>query len=94
MKCPHCQSDLPSQQCPQCGEETPLSGNFCCHCGSSVAEGDTTSQNVDAGEEYDNDEIDFSERTLCSDGNCIGVINKNGVCNECGKPYTGETDEA
>jgi hypothetical protein len=34
---------------------------------------------------------DFSERKLCSDGNCIGVINEQGVCNLCGKPYTEET---
>lgn len=31
--------------------------------------------------------VDFSQRTLCSDGNCIGVINEQGVCNTCGKPY-------
>jgi hypothetical protein len=27
-----------------------------------------------------------SERILCSDGNCVGIINKNGICNICGKP--------
>jgi hypothetical protein len=27
---------------------------------------------------------------LCSDGNCIGVVNEKGVCHICGKPYTGE----
>lgn len=31
-------------------------------------------------------EIDFSKRILCSDGNCIGVINDKGVCNVCGRP--------
>jgi hypothetical protein len=35
-------------------------------------------------------EADFSKRILCSDGNCIGVINEHGVCNICGKPYTEE----
>jgi len=29
---------------------------------------------------------DLQERILCSDGNCIGVINNDGYCNECGKP--------
>jgi hypothetical protein len=38
------------------------------------------------------DAVDFSERTLCSDGTCIGVINEKGVCNECGKPYAGKAD--
>jgi hypothetical protein len=33
---------------------------------------------------------DFNERILCSDGNCIGTINKKGICNICGKPQTGE----
>jgi len=28
----------------------------------------------------------FSERILCSDGNCIGTIDRTGVCNICGKP--------
>ena len=35
-------------------------------------------------------EIDFSQRIPCSDGNCIGVINNQGVCNTCGKPYRKE----
>jgi hypothetical protein len=30
---------------------------------------------------------DLSERILCSDGNCIGTINENGICNICGKPH-------
>ncbi len=29
---------------------------------------------------------DWSERTLCSDGNCIGTINEKGYCCICGKP--------
>jgi hypothetical protein len=29
---------------------------------------------------------DWESRTLCSDGNCIGVIGPNGRCRECGKP--------
>jgi uncharacterized membrane protein len=32
------------------------------------------------------------ERILCSDGSCIGVINKKGVCNICGKPYSKEPE--
>lgn len=29
---------------------------------------------------------DWESRTLCSDGNCIGVIGPDGRCKECGKP--------
>jgi hypothetical protein len=31
-----------------------------------------------------------SQRIPCSDGNCIGTINENGVCNICGKPFKQE----
>jgi hypothetical protein len=30
--------------------------------------------------------IDFSQRILCSDGKCIGVIDEKGFCKVCGKP--------
>lgn len=30
---------------------------------------------------------DWDNRKLCSDGNCIGVIDPDGRCKECGKPY-------
>jgi len=33
--------------------------------------------------------IDWEDRQLCSDGNCIGVIGSDGRCRECGKPYAG-----
>jgi hypothetical protein len=39
-----------------------------------------TEPGSDSDEEWDN-------RTLCSDGNCIGVIGADGCCKECGKPY-------
>ena len=32
---------------------------------------------------------DWESRTLCSDGNCIGVIGTDGLCKECGKAYDG-----
>jgi hypothetical protein len=30
---------------------------------------------------------EWSQRTLCSDESCIGVIGPDGRCKECGKPY-------
>ncbi|MCX5809262.1 MAG: hypothetical protein NTX36_07815 [Proteobacteria bacterium] len=45
-------------------------------------------ENVDQKEET-GEEIDFSERILCSDGACIGIVEK-GVCKICGKPYVPE----
>ena len=35
-------------------------------------------------------DIDWDNRVLCSDGNCIGVIGSDGNCKECGKPYKGK----
>ena len=32
-------------------------------------------------------DIEWENRTLCSDGNCIGVIGPDGRCKECGKPF-------
>ena len=31
-------------------------------------------------------DIEWENRQLCSDGNCIGVIGPDGLCKECGKP--------
>jgi hypothetical protein len=36
---------------------------------------------------------DWDNRVLCSDGNCIGVIGPDGHCKECGKPYKGKLPE-
>lgn len=33
----------------------------------------------------------WDQRTLCSDGNCIGLIGADGRCKACGLPYTGES---
>ena len=38
-------------------------------------------------------DIDWEQRVLCSDGNCIGVIGPDGSCKECGKKYEGTLPE-
>ena len=45
-----------------------------------------SSADLDASSSNDDD---WDQRTLCSDGNCIGVIASDGRCKECGKPYAG-----
>ncbi|MGD8512383.1 MAG: hypothetical protein PVG85_00405 [Deltaproteobacteria bacterium] len=92
MKCPHCLEELPARECPECGEKIPLFGKFCSYCGSALVGRDTPNPNAGPSAASDGNNIDFSKRVLCSDGTCIGVINENGVCNECGKPYTGEAE--
>jgi hypothetical protein len=76
MKCPHCHETLPFMLCSECQGEIPEKSAYCCWCGSAV-------------KTKREEQTDFSERILCSDGNCIGVINENGICGVCGKPYTG-----
>ena len=34
-------------------------------------------------------DIEWDNRILCSDGNCIGVIGADGRCKECGKEHEG-----
>jgi hypothetical protein len=38
-------------------------------------------------------DINWDNRILCSDGNCIGVIGADGRCKECGKKYEGSLPE-
>jgi hypothetical protein len=37
-------------------------------------------------------DIEWENRTLCSDESCIGVIGPDGRCKECGKPYEGKLE--
>ena len=39
------------------------------------------------GEEKSDLDLEWEQRTLCSDESCIGVIGPDGRCKECGKPY-------
>ncbi len=77
MDCPRCHERIPSLSCPECGGEVPEGGRYCCWCGKLMP-------STEKGQ------VDFSERVVCSDGSCIGTVNEQGVCNVCGKPYTGE----
>ena len=91
--CHHCGHELPAPEgeppklltCASCGHVAPESANYCAQCGESLKEGDDLVEGaIDLG--------DLSERTACSDGNCIGIIGPDGKCTECGKPYTGPAE--
>ena len=81
MICEKCGQETETIKCPRCGEMVLRLGSFCYQCGSELK--------AVAAElpEYPGD-LDFSKRVLCSDGTCIGVINEEGICKVCGKPYT------
>jgi len=50
-------------------------------------------QPQESNNETSSTQTDWESRTLCSDGNCIGVIGSDGRCKECGQPYDGPAIE-
>ena len=74
----------------------------CKECGKAPEESQTEeSDETQTGSELDDDveateptqtesaDVDWENRTLCSDESCIGVIGPDGRCKECGKRYKG-----
>lgn len=78
MICEKCGTDNETIICPNCNNEIIKLGPYCYKCGHKL--------DVEITEE----ELDLSARILCSDGSCIGVINEQGFCKVCGKPYSSE----
>ncbi len=81
MLCEKCAGESESTTCTHCGKEIAKLGPYCYLCGSELT------APVNEHQEHD----DFSERILCSDGSCIGVIDEKGFCKVCGKPHTPES---
>jgi len=86
MKCPYCEKEIPGVTCSQCGSVSPEEAKFCMECGVSLVE-----EAEDTIE--DENDFDFSDRILCPDGTCTGII-VDGRCSECGKtPEEAEQQE-
>jgi len=81
MLCEKCGEEVDLVKCLRCGETLLRLGSFCYKCGAELK-----ASTHEAAK--DSEESDFSKRVLCSDGTCIGVINEEGICKVCGKPYT------
>lgn len=82
MKCSECGAELDFITCTSCGGETPREGKYCCACGEMLP--------VEQEKKGEPDE--WSQRVLCSDGTCIGIIGPDGKCKECGKRYKGPAE--
>jgi hypothetical protein len=82
MICESCGNETGTTTCRSCGATVLALGPHCYSCGAKL-ENPADDETSDAG--------DFSSRVLCSDGNCIGVVNEQGVCKVCGKPYVTES---
>jgi hypothetical protein len=65
---------LTKKKCPFCAELIQLEAIKCRFCGEKFDPTEVARQ-VSA----------VTDRVLCSDGNCIGVIGPNGRCKVCGK---------
>jgi hypothetical protein len=48
---------------------------------------------TEEGQETSFSDTDWTNRILCSDGSCIGVIGPDGNCKECGRKYEGRLPE-
>jgi len=81
MLCERCGQEVDSIKCQRCGEMILGLGSFCYRCGNEL-------EALPREPKEDPGGLDFSNRVLCSDGTCIGVINEEGTCKVCGKPYT------
>ncbi len=92
MLCEKCATETDTVTCSGCGETVAKLGPYCYRCGCEIARasGPVETDQADADKD-EAGEIDLSARTLCSDGTCIGVIDKKGVCKVCGKPYSPES---
>ena len=83
MICEKCGSETGTVKCMKCNEAIIKLGPYCYLCGAEIHE--ETKIAAETGD------VDFDNRILCSDGTCIGVIDEQGVCKVCGKPYVPET---
>jgi hypothetical protein len=83
MICEKCAGEIETILCPQCGGKVVRLGAYCYECGAALEN--------NAEKSAESDELDLSTRILCSDESCIGVVNEQGVCKVCGKPYTPES---
>ena len=85
-------------RCKECG--LPYAGPFDATSEESVASDfeeadpeDEISEELEEIGEHGTEtqtDIEWEQRTLCSDESCIGVIGPDGLCKECGKPYKSE----
>jgi hypothetical protein len=85
----------PDGRCKECGlpytggpsgniEQTPVEADF-----EEVVEDEDADEDLEEfseDEDADVTDLDWEQRTLCSDESCIGVIGPDGRCTECGKP--------
>lgn len=75
---------IPAEDGSEAGDETDK--------GSAEAptSGEQAPESEDPAAEEEEQADDWEERTLCIDGNCIGIVGPDGRCKVCGKPHPGK----
>ncbi len=68
-------------ECTACMKDIPEESRYCMYCGAFLEKTDS----ADVEESFES----FEDRIPCSDGTCIGTIEK-GKCTVCGKAYSKE----
>lgn len=84
MICEKCAGETETAICPHCHADIVKLGPYCYECGQALRGERDEADDQDGG-------LDLSTRILCSDGACIGVVDENGLCKVCRKPYEPET---
>jgi len=71
-------------KCRECGK--PYKGELTAEHGESKDQSVTAEEQKTVSSKTDTDSDDWDKRVLCSDESCIGTIDPDGHCRECGKP--------
>lgn len=66
--------------CHECQEIIPDISRYCLHCGVLL----NLSADQEIAQQTGDEQIDWDNRVLCSDGTCTGTV-VNGKCRICGK---------
>ena len=85
----------PDGRCKECGQ--PYEGSFDStkmkfdapdvEATDPEEEIDVEPEELEESDAEPSSDLEWEQRTLCSDESCIGVIGPDGRCKECGKPY-------